>query len=153
MRAILAQIHYDRIRDSCDRARGRQVVAHGSSKAILPLENGETFLRASCAHFATQAVDDVVVVVGHEAEAIGTLPDWRRRAIRGERRLRYRRPVFVAARGSIAVDRPGVIAALVTLVDVPFVSAATVRAVLDRYHQTHAPIVRPSGARSTVIRC
>ena len=42
-----------------------------------------------------------------------------------------------------AVDRPGVIAALVTLVDVPFVNADTVRAVIDRYHQTHAPIVRP----------
>ena len=46
-------------------------------------------------------------------------------------------------RGLNAVDRPGVIAALVTLVDVPLVNADTVRAVLDRYHQTHAPIVRP----------
>jgi CTP:molybdopterin cytidylyltransferase MocA len=37
---------------------------------------------------------------------------------------------------------------LVTLVDVPLVSAATVRAVLDHYRHTHAPIVRPtSGAR------
>jgi molybdenum cofactor cytidylyltransferase len=46
--------------------------------------------------------------------------------------------------GLRVVDRPGVVAALVTLVDVPFVSAATVRAVLERYHQTHAPIVRPT---------
>jgi molybdenum cofactor cytidylyltransferase len=36
----------------------------------------------------------------------------------------------------------------VTLVDVPFVAVSTVRAVVDRYRQTHAPIVRPvSGAR------
>src|SRR5436190_1622403 len=41
------------------------------------------------------------------------------------------------------VDRPGVVAVLMTLVDVPLVNAATVRAVIDRYHQTHAPIVRP----------
>ena len=32
---------------------------------------------------------------------------------------------------------------LMTLVDVPLVSADTVRAVLDRYHATHAAIVRP----------
>jgi molybdenum cofactor cytidylyltransferase len=42
------------------------------------------------------------------------------------------------------VDRPGVVAALVTLVDVPFASAATVRAVVDRYRQSHARVVRPS---------
>ena len=46
------------------------------------------------------------------------------------------------------VDRPGVVAALVTLVDVPLVSADTVRAVIDCYHRTHAPVVRPtSGTR------
>jgi molybdenum cofactor cytidylyltransferase len=46
------------------------------------------------------------------------------------------------------VDRPGVLASLVTLVDVPLVSAATVRAVITRYRETHAPIVRPtSGSR------
>ena len=41
------------------------------------------------------------------------------------------------------VDRPGVVATLVTLVDVPLISAATVKAVVDRYRTTHAPIVRP----------
>ena len=50
--------------------------------------------------------------------------------------------------GLTFVDRPGVTAALVTLVDVPLVSAGTVRAVIDRYRRTHAPIVRPtSGVR------
>ena len=37
---------------------------------------------------------------------------------------------------------------LVTLVDVPLVSAATVRAVIDRYRRSRAAVVRPtSGAR------
>ena len=46
------------------------------------------------------------------------------------------------------VDRPGVAAVLVTLVDVPLVSAATVRAVIECYRRTRAPVVRPtSGAR------
>ena len=46
-------------------------------------------------------------------------------------------------KGLNAVDRPGVTAVLVTLVDVPLVTAGTVRAVLERYRETHAPIVRP----------
>ena len=46
--------------------------------------------------------------------------------------------------GLDAVERPGVDAALVTLVDVPLATAATVRALLDRYHRTRAPIVRPA---------
>jgi molybdenum cofactor cytidylyltransferase len=46
--------------------------------------------------------------------------------------------------GLNAVDRPGVAAVLVTLVDVPFVSAATVRAVVESYRRTHAAIVRPT---------
>ena len=50
--------------------------------------------------------------------------------------------------GLAVVDRPGVVAALVTLVDVPLVSADTVRAVIDCYRRTHAPVVRPtSGTR------
>jgi molybdenum cofactor cytidylyltransferase len=32
---------------------------------------------------------------------------------------------------------------LMTLVDVPLVAPATIRAVVDRYKATHAPIVRP----------
>jgi molybdenum cofactor cytidylyltransferase len=46
------------------------------------------------------------------------------------------------------VDRPGVAGALVTLVDVPLVSAETVRAVIAHYRRSHAPVVRPtSGTR------
>jgi molybdenum cofactor cytidylyltransferase len=36
-----------------------------------------------------------------------------------------------------------VVVALVTLVDVPLVGVATVRAVVARYREAHAPIVRP----------
>ena len=42
------------------------------------------------------------------------------------------------------IDRPGVVAALIALVDVPFVSTETVRAVLERHRRTHAAIVRPT---------
>ena len=42
-----------------------------------------------------------------------------------------------------AVDRPQLRAVIVTLVDLPLVSASTVRAVLDGYRRTGAPLVRP----------
>ncbi len=45
--------------------------------------------------------------------------------------------------GLDAVDRPGVMAMLLTLVDVPLVSSTTVRAVVRRFQETHAPVVRP----------
>jgi len=44
----------------------------------------------------------------------------------------------------LAGDRRRVDAALVTLVDVPLVTAATVRALLERYRRTGAPLVRPA---------
>jgi CTP:molybdopterin cytidylyltransferase MocA len=47
-------------------------------------------------------------------------------------------------KGLDAVDSPGLSGTLVTLVDVPLVTADTVRAVVDRYLETHAPIVRPT---------
>jgi molybdenum cofactor cytidylyltransferase len=45
--------------------------------------------------------------------------------------------------GLAAVDRPGVRAMLMTLVDVPLVAPSTVRAVVERFRATGAPVVRP----------
>jgi molybdenum cofactor cytidylyltransferase len=45
--------------------------------------------------------------------------------------------------GLRAIDRPGVEAMLLTLVDVPLVRVATVDAVLKRFREVRAPIVRP----------
>ena len=49
-----------------------------------------------------------------------------------------------AVAGLDAVDRPGVDAVLVTLVDVPLVRPATVRRLLAEYEARRAPIVRPA---------
>jgi molybdenum cofactor cytidylyltransferase len=50
--------------------------------------------------------------------------------------------------GLRAIDDPQLEAALVTLVDVPMVSAATVTEVMAAWRRTRAPIVRPAdGAR------
>ena len=119
----------------------------GRAKATLPLEGDDTFLTRIVRTFLEAGVDDVVVVVGHEAEAI--VSRFSRLPARFVLNADYDRgqlSSLVAGLG--VVDRPGVAGVLVTLVDVPLVSAATVRAVVDRYKRTHAPIVRPtSGAR------
>jgi molybdenum cofactor cytidylyltransferase len=121
----------------------------GRAKANLPLDDRDTFLSRIVRTFLDAGVDDVVVVVGHEAETIaGSLS-----ASGLHARFAYnpdydRGQLSSLVAGLALVDRPGVVAVLVTLVDVPLVSAATVRAVLDHYRHTHAPIVRPtSGAR------
>jgi molybdenum cofactor cytidylyltransferase len=116
----------------------------GRPKATLPLNAG-TFLSRIVRTFHEAGVGDVVIVVGHEAEAIvASLSD-------ADVRARFTlNPDYESGqlssllRGLDAVDTPEVAGALVTLVDVPLVTAATVHAVVNRYQATHAPIVRPT---------
>jgi len=115
----------------------------GRAKASLPL-GGDTFLSRIVRTFLAAGVDDVVIVVGHEADIVvaavpGDLP------VRFVENREYDRGQLSSLVAGLAVvDRPGVEAALMTLVDVPLVSDATVRAVIDRYRETHARIVRPT---------
>jgi molybdenum cofactor cytidylyltransferase len=116
----------------------------GRPKANLALPGGETFLARIVRTLSAAAVDDVVVVVGHEADAIVTAFARTGAAARFVINADYEKGQFSSLlRGLNAVDRPGVTAVLVTLVDVPLVTTDTVRAVIDRYRETHAPIVRP----------
>ena len=121
----------------------------GRAKAALPAGGGHTFLTRIVQTFLDAGVDDVIVVVGHEAEQIASgfaesgLPA---RFVVNHEYDRGQLSSLVA--GLNVLDRPGVSAVLVTLVDVPLVSEATVRAVVDAYRRTRAPIVRPtSGER------
>jgi len=121
----------------------------GQPKALLPLGAGETFLTRIARTFLDAGVADVVIVVGHDADAIAKsfaesgLPA---RFVLNPNYDRGQLTSLVA--GLDVVDRPGTTATLVTLVDVPLVSSATVRTVIDRYRATHAPVVRPtSGTR------
>jgi len=121
----------------------------GRAKASLPLDGADSFLTRIVRTFLDAGVDDVVVVVGHEADAIVSafassgLPA---RFVVNREYDRGQWSSLVAGLG--VVDRPGVSAALVTLVDVPLVTSSTVRAVIECYWRTRAPVVRPtSGAR------
>jgi molybdenum cofactor cytidylyltransferase len=117
----------------------------GRAKATLPAGDGHTFLTRIVRTFLDADVDDVVVVVGHEADAIARafaesgLPA---RFVVNDDYDRGQLSSLLA--GLRVVDRPGVSAVLVTLVDVPLVSAATVRAVVGAYRRTRVPIVRPT---------
>lgn len=121
----------------------------GRLKAILPMPGGGTFLTRIVSTFLDAGVDDVVVVVGHESEAV--LRDFETSGLRARfvENPAYEQGQWTSlVAGLDLIDRPGVSAALVTLVDVPLVSSVTVRAVIDRYLAARVPVVRPtSGAR------
>ena len=121
----------------------------GRPKAMLPLEGGDTFLTRIVRTFLDAEIDDVVVVVGADAGVIVDAFEASGLAARFVENTEFEQGQLSSLLAGLrVVDRPGLAAALVTLVDVPFVAVSTVRAVVDRYRQTHAPIVRPvSGTR------
>ena len=117
----------------------------GRAKAMLPAGGGHTFLTRIIRTFLDAGVDDVIVVVGHEAEQIAASFAASGLPARFVVNREYDKGQLSSLLAGVnALDRPGVSAVLVTLVDVPLVSAATVRAVIDAYRRTRAPIVRPT---------
>jgi molybdenum cofactor cytidylyltransferase len=120
----------------------------GRAKATLPIDARDTFLSRIVRTLHDARVDDVVVVLGHEAQTIAASLADTGAPVRFTINREYDRGQLSSLRAGLAVvDRPGVEAVMVTLVDVPLVSAATVRAVIDRYRATRAAIVRPVSAR------
>ena len=116
----------------------------GRVKALLPLEHDETFLTRIITTLKAADVEDVVVVVGHDAPAIIAAFDRRPVTARVVVNPNYEAGQLTSlVAGLRVVDRPGVVAALVALVDAPFFQPATVRALVDRYRRTSARIVRP----------
>ena len=121
----------------------------GVPKATLPLDGGDTFLSRIVRTFSAAGVDDVVVVLGHDPDEVARLVEEQNLPVRLAVNRDYDRGQLSSLQAGLnVVDRPGVEAILLTLVDVPLVSPSTVSAVIERYRRTRAPIVRPtSGAR------
>jgi CTP:molybdopterin cytidylyltransferase MocA len=116
----------------------------GRTKALLPAgEGAPTFLEAVVAALRDGGVDAIYVVLGGNAgeiEARVALPPGG---------TYVRNPGWESGQLSsllaalTAADRPGVEAALVTLIDMPLVTAATVRTLADAFDRhPDAPIVR-----------
>jgi len=115
----------------------------GRPKATLPLGEG-TFLGTIVRSFQEAGVDDVVVVLGCEAASIAERLQQEGVSARVVVNEGYESGQLSSLlTGLLAVDRPGVRAILLSLVDVPLVGASTIRSVLERYRKTGAIVVRP----------
>ena len=121
----------------------------GRGKATLPLSSGETFVARIVRTLRAAGVDEVVVVLGHDPGPVLASLEASHESPRVVINEQYESGQLSSVlTGLREIDRPGVRGMLLTLVDVPLCSPETVRAVLDRYRQTRAPIVRPvSGDR------
>jgi molybdenum cofactor cytidylyltransferase len=118
----------------------------GRPKALLAVaEGGPSFVRRVATVLLQGGVDDALVVgrpedtaLRREVETLGPPV----RFVVNERADEGQLSSLVA--GLDAADRPGVSAILVTLVDLPLIQPATVRALLERFSSTSGqlPIVR-----------
>ena len=118
----------------------------GSPKALLPADARDTFVSRLVRTLREAGVDEVVIVAAVDGpiDAIRTALAVTRpepRIVLNPDPSRGQLSSLLA--GLQALDRPGVDALLVTLVDVPLVGVSTVRALLETYARTRAPIVRP----------
>lgn len=116
----------------------------GRSKATLPVDERDTFLSRIVRTFLAAGIDDVVVVLGHDAGAIADSLTTSLLPARFALNRDWERGQLSSIRAGMAVvDRPGVAGVLLTLVDVPLVSESTVRSIVSRFRESGAPIVRP----------
>jgi len=118
----------------------------GQAKAALPLGNtGETVVGRVVRTLLDGGIPRVVVVAGAHIDAVRhalSAHEPRARLVEHPRWEQGQLSSLIA--GLNAIDDPLLEGAMVTLVDVPLVSAATVAAVISAWRTTHAPIVRPA---------
>ncbi len=116
----------------------------GRPKALLPITSSDdTFFDRVTRTLLDAGVEDVVVVVGADAEAIRAAAR-PRPGVRVVDNPDYARGQLTSLLAGLrAIDRARATAALVTLIDVPLVSAATVRALISAQRERGAPVVRP----------
>jgi molybdenum cofactor cytidylyltransferase len=148
MQAMIAHAgilaHHSQMIPAVVLAAGKSSRMGGRAKAMLPASEGETFVSRIVRTFRAAGVADVVVVLGHQAMAIAEALAERRTDARVVVNEAFESGQFSSVLAGLeAIDRPGVSAMLLTLVDVPLVGVSTVRAVVERYWETGAPIVRP----------
>ena len=116
----------------------------GRPKALLPIgSSGETFLDRVTRTLLDAGLDDVIVVVGADAAAI-------RAGARTQSGVRivdnpdYEQGQLTSLLAGLrALDTSRATAVLMTLIDVPLVSAATVRTLIAAQRERGAPVVRP----------
>lgn len=120
----------------------------GEPKALLKDGNGQPFVARVLHTLHTAGITDLAVVTGvlhKEIVAAVAVDPPRATAIRFARNADPTRGQLSSLQtGLDMVAAAWVDGVVVTLVDVPFVTATTVRAVLETWRKTHALIVRPA---------
>ena len=116
----------------------------GRPKALLSIGSpGDTFFDRVTRTLLEAGVEEVVVVVGADAPAIraGARP---RPGVRIVDNPDYEHGQLTSLLAGLrAINASSATAVLVTLIDVPLVSAATVRTLIAVRHERAAPVVRP----------
>jgi molybdenum cofactor cytidylyltransferase len=116
----------------------------GRPKALLPIgSSDENFFDRVTRTLLAAGVEEIVVVVGADAEAIraSAKPLAGVRIVDNPDHVRGQLTSLLAGWRALETGRAS--AALVTLIDVPLVSEATVRALIAAQRTSHAPVVRP----------
>jgi len=115
----------------------------GSPKALLRI-GAETFVERICRSVSAAGIADLVVVTAPGVPPLATALASAGVSARVVENPSPADGQLSSLRVGLSVaDRPGVDAVLVSLVDVPLVSVGTMRAIVDAFGRTHAPIVRP----------
>jgi len=114
----------------------------GRDKALLTYR-GRTFLETIITTLREAGIERIAVVLGHHAEGI-------QQAVKLEGieivvNFEYERGQTSSLQAGLrALEQPDLEAVVLCLVDHPAVSAATVRKVIDSFHQSQAPVVIPT---------
>ena len=111
----------------------------GRNKLLLDL-NGETVVRRAARTAIEAGLDPVIVVTGHAREAVeGELHGLRCRSVFNGEHVHGTHTSVAAGVG--AVETTACAAAVVMLADMPLVSAPMLRALVERYRESGAPLV------------
>lgn len=118
----------------------------GSPKALLPDREGQPFVVRIAESMRAAGIADVIVVTGHHHDAIvgGLERSAAGRWVRVARNDAPSRGQLSSLWTGLDACPDGTEAVAVTLVDVPFVSVATIAEVVRVWSRARAPIVRPS---------
>lgn len=114
----------------------------GRPKPLLPTGDGTSFLEAILETMTGTAVDEVRVVVGHEAEQVIDVGGLVRHVIVHNRE--FERGMLSSVQAGIRALPSGTTAFLVWPVDQPLVRADTVDRIIDAWKRRHAPVVVPT---------
>jgi molybdenum cofactor cytidylyltransferase len=117
----------------------------GSPKALLPDPDGRAFIARIVRTLSDAGLTDVLVVTGahHDAIASALASDGLGEHVQLIRNSDPSRGQLSSIWAALDATPPDANALLMTLVDVPMVTSATVRAVIDAWMSTRAPLVRP----------